>query len=214
MMLCTNESDYNMTATNNTARKPAVVTAKVKQPSKAERIRNNATKANAKATKALPALDFDGMAANLVTAAGRSEGAARVLAHYMNNVHAEFMAETKVHWSALNAGNAKGNHKGVWESIAEKRGAVKDLAIDKGLANVNKPWSDMMRIAKDVWKGKSTTRDAVSLDIRQKADLLRLYKACMANELATDAELAVNEAIGTILVSAFKVDLSAINSKK
>jgi hypothetical protein len=192
--------------------------AGTKAPSKAERLRNNLTKANASAAKKLPGVtDFGKLALDLVSAASHADGASRIMAHFMNNEFGQEMAELKVHWSALTSSNAKNasNLQSIFNRIEERRKAVQELALAKGLANINKPWGDMKRIALELHRGgKANERDGKSLDDRQKTDLTRLYKACMADELATERQCEVNRLIGEILMAHFKVDLSAINTKK
>ena len=186
--------------------------AKNKAPTKAERQRTNLTKANAKAAKALPDASFDTLAANLVTKSGQADGAARTMAHYMNHEFAEPMKAFRCHWSAFTPANCRSdNEKAILARIETYRKQVQELALVKGLANINKPWSDMRRVAIDLFQGgKPRERVAVALDAKQKKGLTALYKAGMKEERQTPEEEALNVAIGELLIAYFKVDLSTL----
>ena len=186
--------------------------AKRKGPTKAERLRNNLVKANASATKALPSADFVKLSVDLVMASKRNDGAARTMAHWMNQEFAEPMKAFRCHWSAFTPANCRSdNEKAVLARIEGYRKEVQALALAKGLSNTNKPWSDMKRIALDVFSG-GTKRERVGqpLDKRQKETLMKLYKACMKEERPTEDELAVNDVIGRLLATTFKIDLSTL----
>jgi hypothetical protein len=191
----------------------ATLTAKNKQPSKVERLRSNVAKANARAAKALTDtanLSFDSLAATLVASTGRADSAARVMAHYMNDTFAEPMRAFKCHWSAFTSANCRtDNEKGILSRIEGYRKQVQDLALAKGLANTNKPWSDMRKVAIDLHNGGNPReKTPLPLDTRFEKGLLTLYKAGMKEERQTDTEQAVNIAIGELLVQYFKTDIT------
>lgn len=208
-----------MTTKTNTARKTvankaaALVTAKVKAPTKAERLRTNFAKANASAAKRLDdGLTFDVMATDLVTATRKADGAARTMAHWMNNEFADVMAANKCHWSAFTAANCRtDNEKAILARIDDYRKAVQELALAKGLANINKPWSDMRRVALDLFSGgKPREGNAKPLDTVQRDILTKLYRKGMKEERATEAEMNLNYRLGELLVEYFRVDLAKL----
>ena len=186
--------------------------AKNKKPSKADRLRSNVAKANAKAAKGLPDASFDSLAIALVTKTGQADGAARTMAHYMNHEFAEQMAAFRCHWSAFTAANCRSdNEKAILARIEERRKAIQELALTKGLANINKPWSDMRKIAVELFHGgKPQERVAVALDVKQRKALVALYKAGMKEERQTEQEADLNIAIGELLKQFFKIDLSTL----
>ena len=191
------------------------IVAKVagKALTKAERNRVNLSRANASAAKRLTSDASESvLIANLVAATKTADGAARVMALYMNNAFAEPMAAFRCHWSALTSANCRSdNEKAVLARINDLRKQVQDAALAKGLANVHKPWSDMRKVSAELFHGGGAREKAAKpLDARQKADLTRLYKAGMKEERPTDLECDLNIAIGELLVTYFKVDLSTL----
>jgi hypothetical protein len=201
--------------THKTIAKSAAISANKagKALTKAERLRVNLAKANASATKKLTADVVEGdLISNLVNATKNADGAARVMAFYMNEQFAEPMAAFRCHWSALTSANCRSdNEKAVLARINELRKTTQDAATTKGLANVNRPWSDMKRISSELFHGNGAReKSAPPLDARQKTDLTRLYKAGMKEERPTETECDLNIAIGELLVTYFKVDLSTL----
>jgi len=186
--------------------------AKAKGPSKAERERINLTRANASAAKALPNASYEKLIAALVDAAKRNDGAARTMAHYMNNTFASEMSAFKCHWSAFTPANCRtDNEKAILARVNAMKTDVQELARSKGLANVNKPWSDMKGIAVTLFHGgKAPERNAKPLNTIFKEGLTALYKKGMKEERQTDEEARLNIAIGELLASYFRVDLSSL----
>lgn len=189
-----------------------IKTAGAKPISKAERLRINLTKANAKAAKALPKMDEAALVDALVRKTGEADGAARTFAHYMNNAFASEMSAFKCHWSAFTSANCRtDNEKAILARIEKLKTTVREAAITRGLAGINKPWSDMRKIAIDLYLGGAPReRNPKPLDVVQRDMLTKLYKACMKEERATPEELDVNDAIGRILIAAYKMDLSKL----
>lgn len=195
---------------NVTKPAPARQNAKAKVATKAERLRTNLAKANASAAKALPGADFADLATKLVQSSKSADGAARTMAHYMNHAFADAMAAFRCHWSTFTAANCRtDNEKAILARVESYRKQVQGLAEAKGLANVNKPWSDMRKIAAEIHRGGGKVeRVAKPLEQIQRTDLLHAYKAGMKEERQTDAERDLNIAIGELLVQYFKEDLS------
>ena len=202
-MLRFNTKVNDMAKTNN---------AKTKAPTKAERLRTNLIKANASAAKKLPGSSFDSLAIALVDGTKRADGAGRTMAHFMNGEFAEQMKAFRCHWSAFTTANCRtDNEKAILARVEGYKKQVRDLAETKGLANINKPWSDMRKIAIELFSGgQPKERAPQALDKRQCDVLTKLYKACMKEERPTDTELAINDMIGRALAHYFKVDLSKL----
>lgn len=189
-----------------------IVSAKAKAPTKTERLRVNLSKANAKAAKALPNIDRAKMINELVVKSAGADGAARVFAHWMNAQFAEPMKAYRCHWSAFSLANCRtDNEKSILKRIEELRKQVQEIAIEKGLAGINKPWSDMTRISKELFLGGAPREKTQKpLEQRQLEMLQKLYKQGMKEERPTNEELAVNDTIGRLLIEYFKVDLSKL----
>lgn len=186
--------------------------AKAKGPTKAAAAKANLDKANASAAKKLPSASFASLAASLVTASKANDGAARTMAFYMNNAFATEMTAFKCHWGAFSPANCRtDNEKAILTRIDTMRKEVQALAETKGLANTNKPWSDMKRISVELFSGGKRMEKAVRpLDTVQRDLLTKLYKAAMKEERPTNTECDVNDTIGRLLVQYFKVDLSTL----
>lgn len=185
-------------------------TASAKPISKAERARNTLAKANASAAKKSNDASFEEFLPGYIEKARGNEGAARVMAHIMNNDFAEHMAAYKCHWSAFSPANCRtDNEKAILARINERKKAMRDLAEAKGLVNTYKPWSDMQAIAKRLYLG-DTPRDTTPkpLDTVLHKDLLHAYKAGMKEERQTETETELMMAIGNLLTRYFKEDLS------
>lgn len=196
--------------TTGKAKTPA--NAKAKAPTKAERQRINLEKANAKAKAKLPQLTYDAMRDNLIRGTAAADGAARTFAHWMNNTFASPMKDYKCHWSAFTPANCRtDNEKALLARINGIKTDVRDHAAKRGLSNVNKPWSDMRKIALQLFSGgRPNERQQRALEVVQKELLTKLYRAGMKEERPTEAELELNTIIGRALIQYFKVDLSTL----
>jgi hypothetical protein len=130
----------------------------------------------------------------------------------MNNAFAAEMVAFKCHWSALSrpANCRTDNEKAIIARIETLRKEVQALAENRkpyALKNTNKPWSDMKRIAVEIYTGgKRMEKVAQPLDTVQKELLTKLYKKAMGEERPTDTECDVNDilAIGRLLVQIFQ----------
>ena len=196
------------TINSNIATKPAKSAAK-KPLTKAERERNTLVKANASAAKKSSDKDFDGYLPEYVGAIGKGEGAARVMAHIMNHDFAEVTRDYRCHWSALTAANCRtDNEKAVLARINERKKQMQDLSRDRGVVNINRAWSDMQRIAKELHHGKAP-RDTNTKPLIEviKADVLHAYKKGMKEERQTEEEMDLMEKLGAMLLS-LKVDIT------
>lgn len=179
-----------------------IVSAKRKAPTKAERMRTLAAKLDATAKAKASGLDIAKARANAVSKTGESESAARVYAHAL-------IAKFGGDYYKFTAANCRSdNEKAHLAAIEEERKACSDAYAAKyGEAGKNMPWSRAKAVAKALLEG-GEPRPAKPLDQRQKSALLSLYKAGMKEERPTEQECEVNEAIGRILIAAFRIDLS------
>ena len=194
-----------MTATNSNVTAAKVATnAKRKAPSKAEIARKTAAKLRAKALSEAGRLTLDEARTNVVRDTGKASGAARVYAHALIE---RFGAD----YYTFTAANCRtDNEKAHLAAIEEERKrCAAEYATKFGEEGKNMPWSRAKAVAKQLREG-GEPRPGKPLDEKQKASLTSLYKAGMKEERATEQELQVNDAIGRILIAAFKVDLSTL----
>ena len=185
-------------------------TAARKAPTKVERARNTLAKANASAAKKSSDASFEEALPGYLSASRTVEGGARVMAHIMNNDFADAMRDYRCHWSAFTTANCRtDNEKAILARVTERKNAMKAGAEAKGLVNVNKPWSDMAKVAKEIfYGGGARERVAKPLIEIMKADLLHAYKAAMKEERQTETEERLNTLLGDILQNVLKVDIT------
>lgn len=189
-----------MTASNIT--KAAAATNAKKAPTKAQRIRNNAAKAIAKADKAAALVTIDEAIAKAVYGTQQGEAACRVLAFALER---EFGKD----WYVWDSGNMRSdNEKAVFARLEGFRKDCQELALNRGLSNINKPWSDAKRVQKEKnLGGRPAERIKKPMDARFKDGLTKLYRAWMKEEKFTDEEFKIGNQIGEILV-AMRVDIT------
>jgi len=180
------------------------INAKAKAPSKAQRIRNNATKAIAKANKAALELSVEEAIVKAVYGTQQGEAACRVLAFTLER---EFGKD----WYVWDSGNMRSdNEKAVFANLENHRKNCQELALNKGLSNINKPWSDAKRVQKEKnLGGRPAERMKKPMDARFKDGLTKLYRAWMKEEKFTDEEFAIGSKIGELLV-AMQVDITKL----
>lgn len=179
--------------------------AKGKAPSKAQRIRNNATKAIAKANKAALDMSVEEAIVRAVDGTRAGEAACRVLAFTLER---EFGKD----WHTWDSGNMRtDNEKAVFALLEQHRKDCQNLALDKGLSNINKPWSDAKRVQKEKnLGGRPAERIKRPLDSRLHDVVRKAYKAAMKEEKVTDDECNMIDALGRFLVQYFNEDLSKL----
>lgn len=182
----------------------AISTAK-KAPSKAQRIRNNATKAIARADKAATSMTIDEAIVRAVDGTRQGEAACRVLAFALER---DFGKD----WYTWDSGNMRSdNEKAVFAKLEAHRKNCQELALNKGLSNINKPWSDAKRVQKEKnLGGRPAERIKKPLDSRIHEATRKLYKAGMKEERQTDGEMAMMDALGRFLMQYFNEDLSKL----
>lgn len=181
------------------------MTTATKAPSKAQRIRNNATKAIARADKASADMSIEEAIVRAVDGTRQGEAACRVLAFSLER---EFGKD----WYVWDSGNMRSdNEKAVFIRLEEHRKNCQNLALDKGLSNINKPWSDAKRVQKEKnLGGRPAERLKKPLDGRIHDATRKLYKAGMKEERQTDQEMEMMDALGRFLIQYFNEDLSKL----
>jgi hypothetical protein len=180
--------------------------AKGKAPSKAQRIRNNLTKAIAKADKAAVDVSIEEAIVRAVDGTRQGEAACRVLAFTLER---DFGKD----WHIMDAGNMRtDNEKAVFARLEEYRKNCQNLALDKGLSNINKPWSDAKRVQKEKnLGGRPAERTVKQWDNVTHDALRKRYKDGMKEgRLVTENEMDLNTEIGRLLVRFFNEDLSKL----
>jgi hypothetical protein len=177
-----------------------------KTPSKAQRIRNNATKAIARADKAAIDMSIEEAIVRAVDGTRQGEAACRILA-------ASLERDFGKDWCIWDSGNMRSdNEKAVFAKLEEHRRNCQDLALDKGLSNINKPWSDAKRVQKEKnLGGRPNERTVKQWDTVTHDALRKRYKDGMKDgRLVTEQEHNLNIAIGELLVAFFNEDLSKL----
>lgn len=181
-------------------------TANNKAPSKAQRIRNNLTKAVARADKAATDMSIEEAIVRAVKGTYEGEAACRVLAFTLER---EFGKD----WYVWDSGNMRSdNEKAVFARLEEHRKNCQNLALDRGLSNINKPWSDAKRVQKEKnLGGRPAERTVKQWDNVTHDALRKRYKDGMKEgRLVTEAEYNLNTEIGRLLVAFFNEDLSKL----
>ena len=181
------------------------MTTATKTPSKAQRLRNNAAKAIARADKAALSITVEEAIVRAVDGTRQGEAACRVLAFTLER---DFGKDWPT-WSAANM--RSDNEKAVFAKLEEHRKNCRDHALDRGLSNINKPWSDAMRAQREKnLGGRPNERTPKPLDGRIHEAMRKLYRAGMKEERQTDQEMAMMDSLGRFLVGFFNEDLSKL----
>lgn len=182
-----------------------VTTATNKAPSKAQRIRNNATKAIARANKAALEMSIGEAIIRAVDGTRQGEAACRILAFALER---DFGKD----WYLWDSGNMRSdNEKAVFAQLEAHRKDCQEHALNKGLSNINKPWSDAKRVQKEKnLGGRPSERIKKPLDNRIHDATRKLYKAGMKEEKQTEQEMQMMDALGRFLIQYFREDLSKL----
>ena len=113
-----------------------MIKSTTKKVTKAQAIRNNASKAIAIANKASIDVTIEEAIVKAVYGVKQGEAASRVLAF---TLEADFGKD----WHLMDAGNMRSdNEKAVFARLESFRKNCQDLSLEKGLSNINKAWSD------------------------------------------------------------------------
>jgi hypothetical protein len=178
-------------------------TAKRKQPTRVEIMRNINAKLHAKAKASPLVLDIDKARASVIGDTGKAQGSARVYAHAL-------IARHGADYYTFTAANSRtDNEKAHFAAIEEERKrCAADYAAKWGEDGKNMPWSRAKAIAKVLREGGNTERIAKPLDKTFHDGLLALYKKGMKEERQTELEADCNTEIGKLLVRFFKEDIN------
>ena len=175
-----------------------------KKVTKAQRIRNNVTKALATADKAAVNVTIEEAIVKAVYGVKQGEAACRVLAFTLEQDFGK-------NWHIMDAGNMRSdNEKAVFARLETFRKQCQELSLERGLSNINKPWSAAKEKQKEKNQG-GRPKDNVTKqwDTVTHDALLKRYKDGMKEgRLVTEEEQDLNYAIGKLLVTYFKEDLS------
>lgn len=200
---------YGVTVMNAINSNVAIATAAnnaKKALSKAQRLRNNTAKAIAKANKEALEVSIEEAIAKAVYGVKQGEAACRVLAFTLER---DFGKD----WHLMDAGNMRSdNEKAVFAKLEQHRKDCQNLALERGLGNINKPWSDAKRVQKEKnLGGRPAERSAKQWDNVTHDALRKRYKDGMKEgRLVTEAEMDLNAEIGRLLVRFFNEDLSKL----
>jgi hypothetical protein len=181
-----------------------MVKVTAKKITRAQAIRNNLTKAVAKAEKAAVDVDIDVAIFNAVKGTEGVEAACRVLAFALE-------AEFGPMWHLWDAGNMRSdNEKAVFARLDAFRKQCQELSLARGLSNINKAWSAAKEKQKEKNNGgRPADRNVKQWDVVTHDALRKRYKDGMKEgRLVTEAENDLNFKIGELLVAFFKEDIT------
>jgi len=180
-------------------------TTTTKKLSKAQRIRNNATKAAKRAETSAVDMTIGEAIVRAVDGTRQGEAACRILAFALER---DFGKD----WYVWDSGNMRSdNEKAVFAKLEEHRHNCQELALNKGLSNINKPWSDAKRVQKEKnLGGRPAERIKRPLDSRIHEVLRKAYKAGMKEEKMTAKECDLMDTLGKTLIAYFNEDLSKL----
>ena len=179
-------------------------TAKRKQPTRVEVMRNINAKLQAKAKASPLVLDLDKARASVIGDTGKAMGSARVYAHAL-------IARFGSDWYTFTAANSRtDNEKAHFNAIeTERKLCASEYAAKWGEDGKNMTWSRSKKISKALREGGNTERaPALPLDKTFHAGLLALYKKGMKEARQTEFEAKCNTWIGEGLVKFFKEDIT------
>ena len=173
---------------------------------KAQAIRNNASKAIAAGDKAAALVTIEEAIIKAVYGIKQGEAACRVLAFSLE-------ADFGPLWYQMDAGNMRSdNEKAVYARLEGFRKACQDLAIDRGLSNHNKPWSEAKAKQREKNQGgRPSDRIVKQWDTVTHEVIRKCYKNGMKEgRLVTEQEHDLAFKLGELLVLYFKEDLSEL----
>jgi hypothetical protein len=175
-----------------------------------ERIRRNKARAKATAVKRIAAFDvladFDKIVGDYVLSTGQQEGKARVCAMAFSQ---RFGADA---YRLIEAEPAGDNEKAQRKGLLEERAKMRKAAIDRGLSNPNKPWSDMLKVWRELANPYGETREPKPVAKRVRDSVTALYKTIGKMEAPDEKLMDAQRKLGEILVL-YGIDLAAINAK-
>lgn len=116
-------------------------------------------------------------------------------------------------WMIPMKGPLLGNEAKVREAIRVEKKLVQEAAEKKGLTNVYKPWSDVLKYVKGETKKGAGANAPREIHERLKVELTKLYKAVKDHDQADTETLAqTNWHIGKAMEQ-LGIDLAELNSQ-
>lgn len=199
-----------------------VVTAKVKQPTKADLERRGKIALLSSATRKANASDIEKLIVAACGKQGEATQAKLALGIGMNRMFQDECREMGIaHWSLATVDNCNGaNAKALLQRIefqlSEVRRVNQELVLKgKGDSNVNRLIGDIKRLAYEaIFGAKPRTPSGDTADDKARKAAIAGYKALMAidGDKVTEDQLAACRMFASILL-AYKVDISKINTK-
>lgn len=114
-------------------------------------------------------------------------------------------------WMIPMVGPLSDNEAKVRDAIRAEKKLVQEASEAKGLKNIYKPWSDVLKYVKGEDKKGANANAPREIHERLKVELTKLYKAVRNDDNAdTEALASANWHIGSALV-AIGVDLADLN---
>jgi len=113
-------------------------------------------------------------------------------------------------WEIPTKGPVSDNESKVREAIRAEKKLVQEAATAKGLVNVYKPWSDVLKYVKGEDKKGANANAPRDIFDRFKVELTKLYKAANNQDVIPESLAQSNWHVGAAL-AAIGVDLSELN---
>ena len=113
-------------------------------------------------------------------------------------------------WLIPTKGPVSDNESKVREAIRAEKKLVQEAATAKGLVNVYKPWSDVLKYVKGEDKKGANANAPRDIFDRFKVELTKLYKAANNQDVIPESLAQANWHVGAAL-TAIGVDLSELN---
>ena len=113
-------------------------------------------------------------------------------------------------WLIPTKGPVSDNESKVRDAIRAEKKLVQEAATAKGLVNVYKPWSDVLKYVKGDDKKGANANAPRNIYDRLNVELTKLYKAANNQDVIPESLAQANWHVGAAL-SAIGVDLSDLN---
>jgi len=185
----------------------AKTTANTKgKTSVAVRQRNNAAKLHKRAATTAAKLSLDQAIDAAIAGCRAGESACAALAEALER---DFGADW-FRWSGESM--RTDNERAALARLEEVRRTVQKKALERGLANPNKPWSDARRYQRRKVEGGFRPDNRKPWEEKARQELTRLYRQGMKNESLPDEVYDLVYALGLLLRDHFKIDLSRLEA--
>lgn len=170
------------------------------------RQRNNAAKLQKRAATAAAKLSLDQAIDAAIAGCRAGESACAALAEVLER---DFGADW-YRWSGESM--RTDNERAALARLEEVRRKVQQKALERGLANPNKPWSDARRYQRRKAEGGFRPDNRKPWEEKARNELVRLYRQGMKNEDLPDEVYDLVYALGLLLRDHFKIDLSRLDA--